>query len=56
MANLAKKKAKIVERIKMLEEEIFNALKQKSSSQAEINLPAKQRQIAEMKAQLAQMK
>ncbi len=56
MANVEKKKAKIVERIKQLEEEIFNALKQKSSSQSEINLPAKQRQIAEMKAQLAQLK
>lgn len=56
MANVEKKKAKIVERIKQLETEIFNALKQKSSSQAEINLPTKQRQIAEMKAQLAQLK
>jgi len=56
MANIEKKKKKMIERIEQLEAEVFNALKQKSSSQAEINLPAKQKQIAEMKAQLAKLK
>jgi len=56
MSKLDKKRAKLVEQIQQLEQEVFDSLKQKSSSQAEINLPAKQRQIAEAKAQLALLK
>lgn len=51
-----KKKVKLAERITQLELDVFNALKHKSSSQAEINLPAKQQEIAKLKTQLAQMK
>jgi hypothetical protein len=55
MANVEKKKAKLIDRIKLLETEVFDALKKKSSSQTEINVPAKQRQIAELRQQLSKL-
>jgi predicted translin family RNA/ssDNA-binding protein len=51
-----KKYEKLQARITQLEQELITALQKKSSSQAEINLPARQRQIAELKQQLAQLK
>ena len=55
MANIEKKKAKLESRIKELEDELMNVLHKKDSSQAEINLPARVRQIAEAKAKLAKL-
>ncbi len=56
MANVEKKKKKLQERIKELEDELRISLTQKTSSTAEINVPAHQRKIAETKKQLAELK
>lgn len=50
---VAKQKAKLVERIKMLEDGLRLALQKKSSSQQEVDVPGTTRQIAELKQQLA---
>lgn len=52
MAKLDKKKAKLVERINELEGTLRLALQKKTSSTAEVNVPALTRQIAETRAQL----
>ena len=49
---LEKKKAKMIERIQLLEQELQLALQKKSSSAAEIDLPGKMRTIRELKAEL----
>ena len=56
MANIEKKKQKLRERIKELEDELTLALTKKTSSTAEINLPAQHRKIAETKKQLTELK
>lgn len=55
MANPEKKKAKIVERIKMLEEGLRVSLQKKSSSAVEIDMPGTMAQIATLKKQLAEL-
>ena len=55
MAKADKKKIKLQERIVALETELRLSLQKKSSSAAEIDLPGKTRQIAELKKQLAEM-
>ena len=55
MAKVDKKKLKLQERIQTLEEELRLSLQKKSSSAAEIDLPGKTRQIAELKKQLNSM-
>lgn len=55
MANVDKKKIKIQERIAQLEADIRLSLQKKSSSAAEIDMPGKMRQIAELRKQLAEM-
>ena len=54
MSKVEKKKAKIQERIMQLEIDLRLSL-QKKSSATEINVPAKTREIAELKAQLVAM-
>lgn len=54
MSKVEKKKAKIQERIMQLENDLRLSL-QKKSSATEINVPAKTREIAELKAQLVAM-
>lgn len=56
MANIEKKKQKLRERITELEDELRISLTQKTSSTAEINVPAQQRKIADAKKQLAELK
>jgi hypothetical protein len=53
MANADKKKLKLTERLQALETELRLSLQKKSSSAAEINVPGKTRQIAELRAQIA---
>lgn len=53
---MSKKREKLEARIKQLEQDLVMALQKKSSSQSEINLPARQRQIAQLKAELASTK
>ncbi len=55
MSKVDKKKAKIQERIVQIETELRLSLQKKSSSAVEIDLPGKMRQIAELKAQLAEL-
>jgi hypothetical protein len=55
MSNEAKKKAKLQDRLNQLETDLRTALQKKSSSAAEIDVPGKMRQIAELKAQIASM-
>jgi hypothetical protein len=55
MANVEKKKAKLVERIVSLETELRLSLQKKSSPAAEINMPGKLAAIARLKVQLAEL-
>ena len=55
MAKADKKKAKLQERIVALQEELRLSLQKKSSSAAEINMPAKMQEIARLKQQLAEL-
>lgn len=55
MAKADKKKAKLIERLAELESNLRLALQKKSSSAAEIDVPGKTRQIAELRAQIATM-
>ena len=50
-----KKKDKITERIKFLEEELVQALTKKTSNSKEINVGEQQRKIAELQKQLSAM-
>jgi hypothetical protein len=53
MAKADKKKLKLVERLAELETALRLSLQKKSSSAAEIDVPGKTRQIAELRAQIA---
>ena len=55
MANVEKKKAKLAERITSLETELRLSLQKKSSSAAEINMPGKLAEIAQLKMQLMKL-
>lgn len=52
MAKIDKKKAKLVERIKSLEEGLRLSLQKKSSSAVEIDMPGTMAEIARLKRQL----
>ena len=49
VAKLAKKQKRLTSQIKLLEDSLMNALHKKSSSQAEINLPARTLEIAKLR-------
>lgn len=51
-----KKRGKLIARIEELETNLRTSLQKKSSSQQEIDLPGTQRQIAQLKAELAALK
>lgn len=51
-----KKRTKLIARIEELETNLRVSLQKKSSSQQEIDLPGTQRQIAQLKAELAALK
>lgn len=53
--NTAKKKAKLEQRLKQLEDELRLALQKKSSSAAEIDVPGKTRQLDELRRQIASL-
>ena len=53
MSKVDKKKTKLKERLEALEADLRLALQKKSSSAAEIDVPGKTRQIAELRAQIA---
>ena len=53
MSKVDKKKAKLIERMQALETELRLSLQKKSSSAAEIDVPGKMRQIAELRGQIA---
>lgn len=55
MSKIDKKKNKVIERIKFLEEELVMALTKKTSDTKEINVPLQQRKIQELKIQLSKM-
>jgi len=55
MGKIEKKKRKIEERIKTLQDEMNNSLTKKSSNSKEINLPLQQRRIQELKVQLSKL-
>lgn len=52
MGKIEKKRIKLQERIKHLEDEMILALTKKTSDTKEINVPSYQRQIQELKVQL----
>lgn len=51
----AKKAAKLKERLQELETDLRLSLQKKSSSAAEIDVPGKSRQIAELRAQITSL-
>jgi ribosome-interacting GTPase 1 len=53
MGKVEKKRKKLQDRIKELEDEMYMNLKQKTSSTAEISLADYQRKIADLRKQLA---
>ena len=55
MSKIDKKKAKIIERINMLESELRNSLTKKDSNTREISVSSHTRQISELKSQLAKI-
>jgi hypothetical protein len=55
MSKVDKKKAKLIERLQALEADLRLSLQKKSSSAAEIDVPGKTRQIAELRAQIASL-
>ena len=55
MSKTDKKRDKLIQRLLALESELRLALQKKSSSAAEIDVPGKTRQIAELRAQIASM-
>jgi hypothetical protein len=52
---LEKKRIKLAERIEALETELKLSLQKKSSSAVEIDMPGRMREIAELKAELAEL-
>ena len=56
MAKIEKKKAKLLERIALMEGELIEALTKKTSTTREINVPSMTRQIDELKKQLRDLK
>ena len=56
MAKIEKKKAKLLERIQLLENEMIESLTKKTSTTREINVPSMTRQIDELKKQLRELK
>lgn len=56
MSKAAKKIGKLEERLHQLENELKLSLQKKSSSAAEIDVPGKTRQIAELRAQISTLK
>ena len=56
MGKIEKKKAKLLERIKFLENELIESLTKKTSTTKEINVPSQTRQIDELKKQLRELK
>lgn len=56
MGKIEKKRAKILERIKFLEDEMILNLKQKTSNTAEISLSDYQHKIAQLRKQLEELK
>lgn len=52
----AKKRDKMIEQIKALEDGLRLSLQKKSSSQQEIDLPGTQRKIAQLKSDLSKLK
>lgn len=52
---IEKKKLKLQERIKFLEDEMVEALTKKTSDTKEINVPLQQRKIQELKIELSKM-
>lgn len=56
MSKIEKKRAKINERIKTLEDELTNSLTKKSSTTKEINVAEQQRKIIELKKELITLK
>ena len=55
MTKTDKKKAKIQERIAQIEADLRLSLQKKTSSAAEIDVPGKTRQLAELRKQLAEL-
>lgn len=55
MFKIEKKKAKLIERINMLEGELRNSLTKKDSNTREISVSSHTRQISELKSQLAKI-
>jgi chaperonin cofactor prefoldin len=55
MSKVEKKKEKLKERIKTLQDEMVLALTKKTSTTKEISIPTYQRQIAELQSQLQKM-
>jgi hypothetical protein len=56
MSKIEKKKQKIRERIKFLEESMIQSLTKKTSDTKEINVPETTRKIQELKIELSNMK
>jgi len=52
---IEKKKLKLQERIKFLEDEMIESLTKKTSDTREINVPLQQRKIQELKIELSKM-
>jgi hypothetical protein len=55
MGKIEKKKEKLKERIKTLQDEMTSALTKKTSTTKEINVPSYQRKIAELQMELQKM-
>ena len=55
MGKVEKKRKKLLDRIKFLEDEMFQNLKQKTSSTAEINLAKYQNEIARLRQELQKL-
>lgn len=56
MGKIEKKRAKLIEKIEFLENEMKTNLKQKTSSTAEISLSEYQNKIAQLRKQLTELK
>jgi len=52
---IEKKKVKLQERIKFLEDEMIESLTKKTSDTREINVPLQQRKIQELKIELSKL-
>lgn len=55
MSKLEKKKEKLKERIKTLQDEMTSSLTKKTSTTKEINIPTYQRKIADLQLELQKM-